>query len=73
MGWWEMMPLHPDSFISFLQNVCMPISGSNRINGTTVLGIKDPNLQWEVAKEFDIGVEFAMFGRRLTGEIGLLS
>ncbi len=43
--------------------------GSNRINGTTVLGIKDPNLQWEVAKEFDIGVEFSMFGKRLTGEI----
>ena len=43
--------------------------GSNRINGTTMLGIKDPNLQWEVAKEFDIGLEFAMFGKRLTGEI----
>jgi len=43
--------------------------GSNRINGTTVLGIKDPNLQWEVAKEFDIGVEFSMFDKRLTGEI----
>lgn len=43
--------------------------GSDRINGTTVLGIKDPNLQWEVAKEFDIGLEFSMFDRRLTGEI----
>lgn len=43
--------------------------GSNRVDGATVLGIKDPNLQWEVAKEFDIGLEFALLDRRLTGEI----
>lgn len=42
--------------------------GSTRVDGATVLGIKDPNLQWEVAKEFDIGLEFAMFDKRLTGE-----
>lgn len=43
--------------------------GSNRINGTTVLGIKDPELQWEVAREFDLGLEFSFFDRKLTGEI----
>jgi len=45
--------------------------GDTRINGATVLGIKDPNLQWEVVKEFNIGLDFAMFDRRLTGEIDL--
>jgi TonB-linked SusC/RagA family outer membrane protein len=43
--------------------------GTTRVDGATVLGIKDPNLQWEVAKVFDIGVEFAMLNSRLTGEI----
>jgi TonB-linked SusC/RagA family outer membrane protein len=43
--------------------------GDTRLNGATVLGIKDPNLQWEVVKEFNIGLDFAMFDRRLTGEI----
>lgn len=43
--------------------------GSNRINGATITGIKDPNLQWEVVKEFDLGVEFKALRGRLTGEI----
>ena len=43
--------------------------GSNRINGATVAGIKDPNLQWEVVKEFDFGIEFTALDRKLTGEI----
>lgn len=43
--------------------------GSNRINGATITGIKDPNLQWEVVKEFDLGVEFKALNGHLTGEI----
>jgi len=45
--------------------------GTNRINGTTVLGIKDPNLQWEVSREYNLGFEFSVLERRLTGEIDL--
>jgi TonB-dependent starch-binding outer membrane protein SusC len=43
--------------------------GTDRINGTTVTKIVDPNLKWEVVKEFDFGVEFSMMQGKLTGEI----
>jgi len=43
--------------------------GDTLINGTTVISIVDPNLKWEVVKEFDIGLEFAMLKGKLTGEI----
>ncbi len=43
--------------------------GTNRYNGATVTSIKDPDLKWETAKEFDIGLEFATFNNKLTGEI----
>jgi TonB-dependent starch-binding outer membrane protein SusC len=43
--------------------------GTNRVNGTTVLGIVDPNLKWEVVKEFDLGLEFTFAGGKLSGEI----
>ena len=43
--------------------------GTNRINGATVTGIKDPNLQWETVKEFDFGIEFSALGKKLNGEI----
>jgi TonB-linked SusC/RagA family outer membrane protein len=29
----------------------------------------DPNLTWETMKEFDLGVDFAMFNNRLTGSV----
>lgn len=43
--------------------------GTNRYNGATVTSIVDPNLQWEVVKEFDIGTEFSLVKGKLTGEI----
>jgi TonB-dependent starch-binding outer membrane protein SusC len=43
--------------------------GSNRIDGANVTGIKDPNLKWEVAKEFDMGLEFTTHNKKLSGEI----
>jgi len=43
--------------------------GTNRIDGANVTGIKDPKLKWEVAKEFDIGIEFSTLNKKLTGEI----
>ena len=43
--------------------------GTNYINGATITGIVDPNLQWEVTKEFDLGLEFGLLNGKLTGEI----
>ncbi len=43
--------------------------GTNRINGTTVIEIVDPNLKWEVVKEFDLGLEFGFLKGKLSGEI----
>lgn len=43
--------------------------GTNYINGATITSIVDPNLQWEVNKEFDLGLEFGILEGKLTGEI----
>ena len=43
--------------------------GSNYINGANITGIVDPNLKWEVNKEFDLGLEFGILEGKLTGEI----
>jgi TonB-dependent starch-binding outer membrane protein SusC len=43
--------------------------GTNRINGTTVIEIVDPNLKWEVVKELDFGIEFSTLNGQLNGEI----
>lgn len=43
--------------------------GTNRYNGATVTGIVDPDLKWEVVKEFDFGIEFSALKEKLTGEI----
>lgn len=42
--------------------------GTNYINGATVTSIVDPNLKWEITKEFDVGVEMALLEGRLTAE-----
>ncbi|HZI52490.1 MAG TPA: TonB-dependent receptor, partial [Chitinophagaceae bacterium] len=43
--------------------------GNQLINGATVTNIIDPNLKWEVVKEFDVGVEFSLLDNKLSGEI----
>lgn len=43
--------------------------GTNRVNGAIPTGIVDPNLHWEVVKEFDAGLEFSMLAKRLSGEV----
>ncbi|HEX6334704.1 MAG TPA: TonB-dependent receptor [Flavisolibacter sp.] len=43
--------------------------GTELVNGASVTKIVDPNLKWEVVKEFDVGVEFALLDRKLNGEI----
>lgn len=43
--------------------------GTNRIDGAIVTGIVDPDLQWEVVREFDAGIEFTILDNKLSGEI----
>jgi TonB-linked SusC/RagA family outer membrane protein len=43
--------------------------GTDRVDGAIVTGIVDPNLKWEVVKEFDLGVEFSLWNSKITGEI----
>jgi TonB-linked SusC/RagA family outer membrane protein len=43
--------------------------GTNYINGATITGIVDPNLQWEITKEFDVGLEFSLLDGKLSGEL----
>jgi len=43
--------------------------GTNRVDGAIVLGIKDPDLQWEVVREIDAGIEFAVLDNKLSGEV----
>lgn len=43
--------------------------GTDRIDGATITGIVDPDLQWEVVREIDFGIEFAVLDNKLSGEI----
>ncbi len=43
--------------------------GNTYINGATVTNIIDPELSWEVVKEFDFGIEFSMLNHSISGEI----
>jgi TonB-linked SusC/RagA family outer membrane protein len=44
-------------------------SAAGSSTGAIVPQIKDLNLRWEVTKEVDLGLEYALLGNRLTGEI----
>ncbi|MBP7821355.1 MAG: TonB-dependent receptor [Saprospiraceae bacterium] len=43
--------------------------GTDRVDGAIVTSIVDPNLKWEVVKEFDLGLEFSLWNSKITGEI----
>lgn len=43
--------------------------GNTYINGATVTTIIDPNLKWEIVKEYDLGAEFSMLNYSISGEI----
>ena len=59
----------PNSFLLAPTDQLYAYFGSNRVNGAIPTGIVDPNLQWEVTKEFDLGLEFSALNGNLTGEI----
>lgn len=43
--------------------------GSTYVNGATVTTIIDPNLKWEIVKEYDFGTEFSLLNYSISGEI----
>lgn len=45
------------------------IFGGVRDNSLAPTRVANPDLKWEAAKQADIGVDFALFNRRLTGSI----
>lgn len=59
----------PDQFQLRPQEYLFAYFGTDRINGANVTNLNDPNLQWEVVKELDLGIEFAALDNRLNGEI----
>ena len=59
----------PNSFLLAPTDQLYAYFGTNRVNGAIPTGIVDPNLQWEVTKEFDLGLEFSALDGKLTGEV----
>ncbi len=45
------------------------VFGGNRYTSLAPSRIANPDLKWESAKQADIGIDFALFNRRLTGSI----
>ncbi|MEO6721123.1 MAG: TonB-dependent receptor [Ferruginibacter sp.] len=41
----------------------------NRFLGITFDNVTDKNVKWEITEEFDLGLDFSILNRRLTGEI----
>jgi TonB-linked SusC/RagA family outer membrane protein len=37
--------------------------------GNTITDVKDPNLRWEITEEINAGLEFALLGNKLYGEV----
>ena len=61
--------IRPGAFDLRPQERLFTYFGTNRIDGAIVSGIADPNLQWEVVREFDAGIEFSILDNKLSGEI----
>lgn len=49
------------------------ITGSNNYNGTQALGINlgYPDLHWETTKQWNVGLDFELFSRRLRGNVDI--
>jgi TonB-dependent starch-binding outer membrane protein SusC len=60
---------------AFTQTVSLnrpyPFNGSAEpaTNGAQINQIIDPNINWEITKEYDLALEFGLFDSKLTGEI----
>jgi TonB-linked SusC/RagA family outer membrane protein len=56
-------------YISTFSGGTDAIFGGVRDNSLVPSRIANPDLKWEAAKQADIGVDFALFNRRLTGSV----
>lgn len=60
----------PFNQVLFNTGLNFPFGPNQTINqGSTSNQIVDPSLTWETTEELDIGLEFALFNSRLTGEV----
>ena len=55
------------AFLTTTSNIPYFFNGSP-VTGTIVAQIKDQNIKWEITREADIGLEFAIIKGKLTGE-----
>lgn len=42
---------------------------TNRVQGYRISTLGTPNLTWEVAKKYDVGIDFSLFNDKLTGTV----
>lgn len=61
------IPLNAITFDSNLSAVFG--DNQNIVQGSTITAIIDENVSWEVTREVDFGIEFAILNNRLSGEI----
>ena len=68
-GWVGNDVIGPGAFLLQPTQYLYAYFGPTRINGAIPTGIIDPNLKWEINKEFDVGVEFSLLQGKLSGEV----
>ncbi|MGN6250130.1 MAG: SusC/RagA family TonB-linked outer membrane protein [Ginsengibacter sp.] len=68
-GWVGNDVIGPGAFLLKPTEYLYAYFGTTRVNGAIPTGIIDPNLKWEINKELDLGLEFTLLKRKLSGEI----
>ncbi|HEU5054600.1 MAG TPA: TonB-dependent receptor [Hanamia sp.] len=68
-GWVGNDVIGPGAFLLKPTEYLYAYFGTTRVNGAIPTGIIDPNLKWEINKELDLGLEFTLLDRKLSGEI----
>jgi len=62
--------INPSEFVTLLSTGLISVFGNGDIqDGSTISEIKDPNLQWEVTTEYDLGFDFELFRKHVFGTV----
>ncbi len=61
----------PGQFVTQFSSGLNSVFGNTIYSGAIPNQIIDPNLKWEINKEFNVGLEFGLFDNALTGEVEL--
>lgn len=63
--------IDPNAFLYTIRSgLDYPLGGQQGlVLGNTITDVKDPNLRWEVTEEVNAGLEFALLGNKLYGEL----